>query len=64
MQLLRFTDSLQALSFLMPKLYSNTVLSSLNARRELRPLANATVEDESRFESRVCLELICLQRFS
>ncbi|KAF7968113.1 hypothetical protein HWV62_31977 [Athelia sp. TMB] len=61
MQLLRFTDSLQALSFLMPKLYSNTVLSSLNARRELRPLANATVEDESRFESRYCIVYIMLE---
>ncbi|KAF7966305.1 hypothetical protein HWV62_39201 [Athelia sp. TMB] len=33
-----------ALSFLMPKLYSNTVLSSLNARRALRADALATVD--------------------
>ncbi|KZP27535.1 hypothetical protein FIBSPDRAFT_1040088 [Athelia psychrophila] len=31
-----------ALSFLMPKLYANTVLSSLNARRSLRPLGKIT----------------------
>ncbi|KZP30704.1 hypothetical protein FIBSPDRAFT_1037971 [Athelia psychrophila] len=31
-----------ALSFLMPKLYANTVLSSLNARRRLRPLGKIT----------------------
>ncbi|KAF7970398.1 hypothetical protein HWV62_24193 [Athelia sp. TMB] len=33
-----------ALSFLMPKLYANTVLSSLNARRALRADALATVD--------------------
>lgn len=32
------------LLFLMPKLYSNSVLSSLNARRAQRLLADATVE--------------------
>lgn len=32
-----------ALSFVMPKLYSNSVLASLNSRRILRPLASATV---------------------
>jgi len=33
-----------SLSFLMPKLYSNTVLSSLNARRNMRQDATATVD--------------------
>ncbi|KAF7985971.1 hypothetical protein HWV62_43936 [Athelia sp. TMB] len=37
-----------SLSFLMPKLYSNTVLSSLNARRLMRNDASATVDCGSR----------------
>lgn len=36
--------SILAGTFLITKLYSNTVLSSLNARQELRPLAEVTVE--------------------
>lgn len=42
------TNVHSALSFLMPKLYSNTVLSSLNARRKLRQDAVATVDCGSR----------------
>lgn len=42
-----------AVSFLLPKVYCNTILSSLNARRDLRPLVEATVDVGSRWESRV-----------
>ena len=37
----------------MPMLYSNTVLSSLNARMRLRPLVNASVNITG-FQSTVC----------
>lgn len=44
---------LLALSFLMPKLYSNTVLSSLNARRRLRPLAQGISHSDTESGTRV-----------
>ncbi|KZP31556.1 hypothetical protein FIBSPDRAFT_883324 [Athelia psychrophila] len=41
-----------AFTFLMPKLYANTVLSSLNARKGLLTLSNAVVEPQSETETR------------